>query len=71
MKLNVNFPSRNKKKILRRPGEKPPYSTKMFSTVKQEKPINKCKNNDHLSCYKKISNSPSLPYACRYFYCTY
>lgn len=71
MKFNVNFPSCNKRKILCKPGEKMPYTTEMFSTVKQEKPINKCKNNDHLSCYKKISNSPSLPYACSYFYCTY
>lgn len=71
MKLNVNFLSCYKKTILCKPGEKPPCTVKIFSTVKQEKPINKCKNNDHLSCSKKISNSPALPYACSYFYCAY
>lgn len=64
MKVNVNFPSCNEKTIYCKPGEKPPYNTKMFSTVKQEKAVNNSKNNDHLSCYKKISNSPSLTYAC-------
>lgn len=63
MKVNVNFPS-CKKVILCKPGEKPPNSSKMFSTAEQEKAVDKNKNNEHLSCYKKISNSLSLPYAC-------
>lgn len=64
MEVNVNFLSRKKKTIFCKPGEKPPYNSKMFSTVKQEKAVDKSRNNDHLSCYNKISNSLSLPYAC-------